>query len=131
VFGMRFDMRLAHPEQARTQYRAALDMAEWAETRGGLFVVLSEHHGSADGYLPSPNVFAGAMAARTTTTFITVAAAMMSFEQVRQYGVPGFAGTNRTRTSKPSCRPVAGEISVSVAPTPRAIVVAIASASAS
>ncbi len=46
-------------------YEAALDMAEWAEQQGCLAVVISEHHASEDGYLPSPLVMAAAMAART------------------------------------------------------------------
>ena len=32
---------------------------------GGVQIVVSEHHGSIDGYLPSPLVLAAAIAART------------------------------------------------------------------
>lgn len=64
---MRFDFR--NPAIAGTtmteRYRAGLDMAEWADRLGFVSLVLSEHHGSPDGYLPSPLVMAAAMAART------------------------------------------------------------------
>ena len=65
-------------------YAAALDMAQWAEGRGCMSVVVSEHHMSDDGYLPSPTVLAGAMAARTSTVAITVAALVLPlYEPVR------------------------------------------------
>lgn len=64
---MRFDMR--NPEfGASTQelYRAALDMAVWAEDNGFDLLQISEHHCSSDGYLPSPIVLASAMLALTS-----------------------------------------------------------------
>jgi alkanesulfonate monooxygenase SsuD/methylene tetrahydromethanopterin reductase-like flavin-dependent oxidoreductase (luciferase family) len=54
-------------------YTAALEMTEWAESRGLLMALLCEHHGSPDGYLPSPLALASAMAARTKTLPITIA----------------------------------------------------------
>jgi len=65
-FTLRFDLR-AFPGGARHDalYEAAVDMAEYADRHGFYGVTLSEHHGVADGYLPSPIVLAGAMAART------------------------------------------------------------------
>jgi alkanesulfonate monooxygenase SsuD/methylene tetrahydromethanopterin reductase-like flavin-dependent oxidoreductase (luciferase family) len=75
---MRFDMRApATGAPARELYAAALDMATWAETRGCLSAVVCEHHTSPDGYLPSPTVLAGAMAARTNTLPIMVAAIVL------------------------------------------------------
>jgi len=76
VFLMRFDMRAPEIGPATTQdlYRAALDMAAWAETHGAFQIVVSEHHGSSDGYLPSPLVLAGAIAGRTRKIPIQVAA---------------------------------------------------------
>lgn len=75
---MRFDMRAPTTgAPAAELYSAALDMAAWAESRGCLSTVLCEHHGSDDGYLPAPLVLAGAMAARTTTLRITVAAIVL------------------------------------------------------
>jgi alkanesulfonate monooxygenase SsuD/methylene tetrahydromethanopterin reductase-like flavin-dependent oxidoreductase (luciferase family) len=78
MFTMRFDMRT--PETGAPTpdlYRAALDMAEWAETRGCLSVILCEHHASQDGYLPSPVVLASAIAARTTVLPITIAVVLL------------------------------------------------------
>ena len=69
---LRFDMR--NPQSFPGQgagtnkaelYKAAIEMAEWADTRGFDTVQISEHHGSDDGYIPSPIVLASAIAART------------------------------------------------------------------
>ena len=69
---MRFDMRApAFGAPTSELYRAALEMAAFAESRGAITAVISEHHTMADGYLPSPLVLATAMAARTTTLPIT------------------------------------------------------------
>jgi alkanesulfonate monooxygenase SsuD/methylene tetrahydromethanopterin reductase-like flavin-dependent oxidoreductase (luciferase family) len=54
-------------------------MAEWAEGRGGVMCLISEHHASPDGYLPSPLLLASAMAARTTTMAFVIGAALMPF----------------------------------------------------
>ena len=76
MFTMRFDMRVpgASKASATQLYGAALEMAEWGEANGCLMAVVSEHHGSSDGYLPSPLVFAAALAGRTRTLAIQVAA---------------------------------------------------------
>jgi alkanesulfonate monooxygenase SsuD/methylene tetrahydromethanopterin reductase-like flavin-dependent oxidoreductase (luciferase family) len=75
---MRFDMRAPTTgAPARELYAAALEMAAWAESRGCMSAVVCEHHASGDGYLPAPTVLAGAMAARTTTLPITVAALVL------------------------------------------------------
>lgn len=80
-FGIRFDLR--NPELAGTtmaeRYAAALDMATWADRLGFVMVGLSEHHGSPDGYLPSPLPMAAAIAARTEHIGIYVAAMVASF----------------------------------------------------
>ena len=65
-FGLRFDFRnpaIAHTTMAE-RYQAALDMAEWADRLGGQLITVSEHHGSDDGYIPSPVPMLAAMAAR-------------------------------------------------------------------
>jgi len=59
-------------------YQAALDMCAWADDRGCPRVVLSEHHGSDDGYLPSPFVFGAAVAARTERIRIMVSALVLT-----------------------------------------------------
>lgn len=78
---MRFDLR--NPPLAGTsmeeRYRAALDMSEWADRLGFASVTLSEHHGSDDGYLPSPVAMAAAIAARTERIRIGIAALVASF----------------------------------------------------
>ena len=81
MFTMRFDMRGpgATPDQRADLYQAAIDMAAWADGCGCVSVVLSEHHRSPDGYLPSPLPLAGAMAAVTKTTPIVVAATLLPF----------------------------------------------------
>jgi alkanesulfonate monooxygenase SsuD/methylene tetrahydromethanopterin reductase-like flavin-dependent oxidoreductase (luciferase family) len=47
-------------------------MCRWADEKGGLLVSLAEHHGSADGYLPSPLVLAAAIAACTSSLNIAI-----------------------------------------------------------
>jgi alkanesulfonate monooxygenase SsuD/methylene tetrahydromethanopterin reductase-like flavin-dependent oxidoreductase (luciferase family) len=75
---MRFDMRTPDSgAPAPSLYSAALDMCEWAETRGAVMAVLSEHHLTADGHLPSPLILASAIAARTTVLNILIAAAVL------------------------------------------------------
>jgi alkanesulfonate monooxygenase SsuD/methylene tetrahydromethanopterin reductase-like flavin-dependent oxidoreductase (luciferase family) len=81
LFAMRFDFR--NPEIARTaladRYAAALEIAAWADRLGCVSIAISEHHGSADGYLPSPLPVIAAMAARTTNVRFGVAALIAPF----------------------------------------------------
>jgi alkanesulfonate monooxygenase SsuD/methylene tetrahydromethanopterin reductase-like flavin-dependent oxidoreductase (luciferase family) len=81
LLGIRFDLR--NPAFVGTtmaeRYAATLDMAAWAERVGFVFIALSEHHGSPDGYLPSPLPMAAAVAARTSTMAIQVAAMVAPF----------------------------------------------------
>ncbi len=67
ILVMRFDLR--NPAfagvSATERYAAALDMAAWGDEHGVMAIVLSEHHGSDDGYLPSALTMAAAVAART------------------------------------------------------------------
>ena len=81
LFAMRFDFR--NPAMAGTtpadRYDAALEMAEWGERAGCVSVIVSEHHGSPDGYLPSPLMMLAAMGARTTTLRLSVAALIAPF----------------------------------------------------
>jgi alkanesulfonate monooxygenase SsuD/methylene tetrahydromethanopterin reductase-like flavin-dependent oxidoreductase (luciferase family) len=76
---IRFDMRQpgVEPAVAQRSYACALEMAEWADKVGFDTAVLSEHHASPDGYLPSPLVMGGAIAARTTRIPITIAALLV------------------------------------------------------
>ena len=77
MFLMRFDLRAPGPTAPAELYQAALEMVEWGEANGCLSVVVSEHHASEDGYLPSPLVMTAAMAARTTTVPISIAALLL------------------------------------------------------
>src|SRR3989442_12136189 len=61
-----YDMRApAFGAPARELSAAALDQVQWADALGFDCVGLGEHHGSPDGYNPSPLVLASAMGART------------------------------------------------------------------
>lgn len=66
--GLSFDMR--RPDFASAShaelYAAALDMCAWADEHGFASVSLLEHHGTDDGYLPSPLLMTAAIAARTS-----------------------------------------------------------------
>jgi alkanesulfonate monooxygenase SsuD/methylene tetrahydromethanopterin reductase-like flavin-dependent oxidoreductase (luciferase family) len=81
LFGLRFDFR--NPAFANTsmadRYAAALDMAQWADELGCVSIAISEHHGSPDGYLPSPLPMVAAMAARTTNVRFMIAALIAPF----------------------------------------------------
>lgn len=85
MFSMRFDMRApAFGAPAGELYRAALDMCAWAEDRGAIVAVLSEHHATEDDHLPVPLVLASAVAARTERLPILVAAVVLPlYEPVR------------------------------------------------
>jgi len=65
-------------------YGAAIDMCAWAESRPCLAAVVSQHHGVEDGYLPSPIPLAAAIAARTGSLAIVVAALLVAlYEPVK------------------------------------------------
>ena len=75
MFTLRFDMRAPDSGAPATDlYAAAIDMCAWAEARGAVLAVLSEHHGADDGHLPAPLMLASAIAARTRTLAILLAA---------------------------------------------------------
>ncbi|MBN2624630.1 MAG: LLM class flavin-dependent oxidoreductase [Acidimicrobiales bacterium] len=68
-----YDMRApGFGTPAPALYAAALEQAAWLDARGVTALVVSEHHGADDGYLPAPLVMAGAMAARTSRAMISV-----------------------------------------------------------
>jgi alkanesulfonate monooxygenase SsuD/methylene tetrahydromethanopterin reductase-like flavin-dependent oxidoreductase (luciferase family) len=80
MFTLRFDMRAAPGAAPATDlYAAAIDMCSWAETRGAVIAVLSEHHATDDGHLPTPLILASAVAARTTQLAILLAAVPIPF----------------------------------------------------
>jgi alkanesulfonate monooxygenase SsuD/methylene tetrahydromethanopterin reductase-like flavin-dependent oxidoreductase (luciferase family) len=72
---LRYDMRTTRGGVDHAAlYRAAMEQIRWADGLGIDSVVLSEHHVSEEGYLPSPLVMAGAVAAATKRINITIAA---------------------------------------------------------
>lgn len=80
MFTIRFDMRAPSSGAPTTDlYPAAIDMCAWAESRGAIVAVLSEHHGAEDNHLPSPIVLASAIAARTERLAIMLAAVVLPF----------------------------------------------------
>lgn len=79
VLILRFDFRLGEnaPSTRSDLFQASLDMTEWAEQRNALMVIFNEHHGSPDGYLPSPMIMATAAATRTSKVPISVSALLL------------------------------------------------------
>ncbi|KUI26889.1 LLM class flavin-dependent oxidoreductase [Mycobacterium sp. GA-2829] len=80
MFTLRFDLRSATGGAPQPDlYAAAVEMCAWAETRGAVVAVLSEHHGTDDGHLAAPHLLAAAIAARTRTLQILAAAVPLPF----------------------------------------------------
>jgi alkanesulfonate monooxygenase SsuD/methylene tetrahydromethanopterin reductase-like flavin-dependent oxidoreductase (luciferase family) len=84
MYSMRFDMSAPDFGAAPTElYEAALDMCAWAETRGCLAAVICEHHGSPDGYVPTPLILGSAIAARTKQLMMTLIVILPFYDPVR------------------------------------------------
>ncbi len=83
-FSLRLDMRAPTFAQSppSRQYAAGLEMAAWADRLGLDEVMLSEHHGSDDNYLPSPLVYAAAIAGRTSQIRIRISALILPLHDV-------------------------------------------------
>ena len=85
-FVSRFDFRAPGADRTARQelYARALDQAAYLDEHGHDALMVSEHHASDDGYLPSPLVVAAAMVARTRTVPITVSALLVNmYEPVK------------------------------------------------
>lgn len=83
---MRLDFRAPPdgPVSPGVIYAAALEMATWADAHGFSMLVLPEHHGIDDGYLPSPLTMAGVLAGRTKRVRIGVMALLVNlYDPVR------------------------------------------------
>jgi alkanesulfonate monooxygenase SsuD/methylene tetrahydromethanopterin reductase-like flavin-dependent oxidoreductase (luciferase family) len=76
---LRFDMRSPafSPASTAELYAAALDMAAWADEKNFDSLSLSEHHGTDDGFLPSPIAMLGCLVGRTRRIRIGVAALLL------------------------------------------------------
>ncbi len=84
MFTLRFDMRTPPLGAPAVQlYAAAIEMCAWAEHRDCIAVVLCEHHGSEDGYLPSPLILASAIAARTERLALSLVVILPFYDPVR------------------------------------------------
>lgn len=79
LFIARYDLRTpaSGGASAADLYQTALDQAAWCEQHRFDMLVLSEHHGVGDGYLPAPLIMASAMAAVTTTLPIMISALLV------------------------------------------------------
>ncbi|MEU2212481.1 LLM class flavin-dependent oxidoreductase [Streptomyces hygroscopicus] len=64
----------ATPRSLSERYRAALEMAAFADERGVSTLQTEEHHGSPDNWLPAPLAFAGALLGATRRITVTVSA---------------------------------------------------------
>jgi alkanesulfonate monooxygenase SsuD/methylene tetrahydromethanopterin reductase-like flavin-dependent oxidoreductase (luciferase family) len=64
----------ATPASLGARYRAAVEMAAYADNGGISTVQTEEHHGAANNWLPSPFVFAGAVLGATRRIAVTVSA---------------------------------------------------------
>jgi alkanesulfonate monooxygenase SsuD/methylene tetrahydromethanopterin reductase-like flavin-dependent oxidoreductase (luciferase family) len=84
VYVLRFDMRAPDIGASPVQlYAAATEMCAWAERHSCLGVVLCEHHGAEDGYLPSPMILASAIAARTERLPLSLILILAFYDPVR------------------------------------------------
>ncbi|MEU9335304.1 LLM class flavin-dependent oxidoreductase [Streptomyces sp. NPDC048290] len=66
----------ASPAALGARYRAALELAAYADTHGVTMIQTEEHHGAENNWLPSPFVFAGAVLGATRRISVTVSAAI-------------------------------------------------------
>ncbi|MER5452360.1 LLM class flavin-dependent oxidoreductase [Streptomyces sp. NPDC002766] len=64
----------ATPAELGARYRAALEMAAYADRQGITTVQTEEHHGVANNWLPSPFAFAAAVFGATSRIAVTVSA---------------------------------------------------------
>ncbi len=84
MFTLRFDMRAPSWGAPPTAlYSAVPEMCAWAEEHGGIAAVFCEHHGSEDGYLPSPFLLASAVGARTRRLALSLILILPFYEPVR------------------------------------------------
>ena len=79
MFTARFELRVppfADVTHAQL-YREYLDMVSWCDDNGIATVVVSEHHGAEDGFMPSPLILAGTALARTDNIMVAVSALLL------------------------------------------------------
>ncbi|MEU7043061.1 LLM class flavin-dependent oxidoreductase [Streptomyces varsoviensis] len=64
----------ATPQSLSERYRAAVEMAAYADEHGVTTVQTEEHHGTDNGWMPSPIAFAGAVLGATRRIAVTLCA---------------------------------------------------------
>ena len=76
LLNLRYDLRCPPfcKADSAERFRTCIEQCEWADRLGFVSVTLSEHHGSPDGYTPSPMMLGAAIAARTQNIRIMLAA---------------------------------------------------------
>ena len=76
---MRHDFRAPAfaPESSPEIYATALEQFAWADGHGFDSLVLSEHHGVDDGWMPAPLTMAAAVLARTANARLMISAAIL------------------------------------------------------
>jgi alkanesulfonate monooxygenase SsuD/methylene tetrahydromethanopterin reductase-like flavin-dependent oxidoreductase (luciferase family) len=76
---IRFDMRSSPQckDTSADRYRAALEMATWADSQLVNIIGLSEHHNTSDGFLSAPLQLAGMMVALTKRIRVSVSALLV------------------------------------------------------
>lgn len=77
---IKYDMRAPTFSAGRhALYQAAIEQCRWADRHGFGTLMLAEHHGVDDGYLPAPIVLAAAVAAVTQNIRLRVQALILPF----------------------------------------------------
>jgi alkanesulfonate monooxygenase SsuD/methylene tetrahydromethanopterin reductase-like flavin-dependent oxidoreductase (luciferase family) len=73
-----YDLRTFDNQESSARMTAeAIEQIAWADDKPFDAVLLPEHHGSPDGYLPSPFMLGAAMAARTSRIRVVTAAVLL------------------------------------------------------
>ncbi len=72
-FGLRYDMRRrADGPSHQALYANCIEQCAWGDRLGFSTIMISEHHVAPSGYMPSPIVLGGAIAARTRSARIRI-----------------------------------------------------------
>ena len=78
MVGLRYDLRhVVGTTDVAAMYRTCIEQCTWGDNNGVDYVVLSEHHGAPDGFLPAPLTVAAAIAGSTSRIGVTVAALLL------------------------------------------------------
>ena len=81
MFNLRFDLRtppfvdVTHGQQ----YREMLEMCRWGDTRGFTTAIVSEHHGTEDGFMCAPLAVSAAILAATENMMCSISALLVPY----------------------------------------------------